>query len=158
MSISIGNLVLTRFGSLHRPYLILMSGNQLTAAALSSCSREKNTINRKHDVKSTMVTHHADGFRCASTSSQKLGKLAFNVFTPETTRFCIVHVIMYKNSLRTSFQKIKISNYVASRCIHKKCQLCMYIKAGPVTVFQRYLYRCIPITEFQYRFTYIIGR
>ena len=55
--ISLGNLGLTGFGNLDRPYLILLSGHQLTAAAaLSCCSREKNTIGNASN-KSTMAIH-----------------------------------------------------------------------------------------------------
>ena len=44
ISISVGSLGLTGFGNLDRPYLVLLSGHQLTAAAaLRCCSREKNT-------------------------------------------------------------------------------------------------------------------
>jgi hypothetical protein len=44
ISISIGTLGLAGFGNLGRPYLVSLSGHQLTAAsALRNCSREKNT-------------------------------------------------------------------------------------------------------------------
>ena len=90
--ISIGNLVLTGFGNLDRPYLILLSGHQLTAAAaLSCCSREKNTIGNAIRSRQWPFTLTDNAFRCAS--SQKLGKLAFNIFISKTTGFCIGHVI-----------------------------------------------------------------